>query len=98
MRLEPSQSLCVITSLPARYRDPLTGLPYHSAYAYRCIQRLVSGACRWSNLLGCYVGPVYESPVGRPAAGVPERFLTGAAGATAQVGDGGDVAKTEPTA
>ncbi|CAI4217835.1 unnamed protein product [Parascedosporium putredinis] len=31
----PSQPLCAITNLPARYKDPKTGLPFHNAAATR---------------------------------------------------------------
>ncbi|KAF2834379.1 YL1-domain-containing protein [Patellaria atrata CBS 101060] len=66
---------CAITALPARYLDPQTGLAYHDAYAYKCICRLVAGKYQWSNLLGAFVGPAYDVPLGgRPAYGVPERF------------------------
>ncbi|KAL1875549.1 hypothetical protein Plec18167_005485 [Paecilomyces lecythidis] len=65
-----SSHLCVITSLPARYKDPETGLPYANAYAYREIRRAVAQKHVWSTMLGCYVGPL-----GVAARGVPERFL-----------------------
>ena len=35
--LPPTRQTCVITHLPARYRDPLTGLPYHNAAAFHQI-------------------------------------------------------------
>ncbi|KAK2626018.1 hypothetical protein QTJ16_004280 [Diplocarpon rosae] len=66
----PSHELCAITGLPARYRDPRTGLPYHSAFAYKEIQKLKRSEYKWSKLVGCYVG------LGTHAArGVPDRFL-----------------------
>ena len=65
-------TLCAITSYPAKYRDPSTGLPYCNPYAYREIQRLKRGEYRWSKLIGAYVG------LGNFAArGVPSRFLAG---------------------
>ncbi|KAI9926679.1 hypothetical protein ASPWEDRAFT_46282 [Aspergillus wentii DTO 134E9] len=67
-----SSSLCVITSLPSRYRDPDTSLPFANAYAHREIQRTASQRSAWSPMLGCYVGPV-----GVAARGVPARFLGG---------------------
>lgn len=70
-----TSSLCVITSLPARYRDPQTGLPYANAYAYREIRRAAEQKYAWSSMLGCYVGPI-----GFAARGVPERFLDPKAG------------------
>lgn len=51
------------------FRDPKTGLPYANSYAYKEIQKLVNGGSRWSNLLGCYVGPAAIA-----ARGVPEQF------------------------
>ena len=32
------RSYCPVTGLPARYRDPLTGLPYFNAQAFRYIR------------------------------------------------------------
>lgn len=75
----PHRELCCITAQPARYRDPLTGLPYADAFAFRSIRRFVSGlgggmgTARWSNLLGCFVGPRTEGRFA-VAKGVPERF------------------------
>ena len=66
---EAATEICTITMQPARFRDPKTGLAYANSYAYKEIQRLWEGGSRWSNLLGCYVGPTNS-----PAAGVPERF------------------------
>ncbi|CAG8383558.1 unnamed protein product [Penicillium salamii] len=63
-----SSSLCVITSLPSRYRDPDTGLPYANSYAYGQIRRLITEGYIWSAMLGCFVGPA------EAARGVPERF------------------------
>ncbi|KAF2100609.1 YL1-domain-containing protein [Rhizodiscina lignyota] len=67
--------VCEITSRPARYRDPATGLAYADGYAYKCIQRLVKGGCQWSGLLGCFVGTVGEPMFGRAAVGVPDVFV-----------------------
>ncbi|KZF21488.1 YL1-domain-containing protein [Xylona heveae TC161] len=68
---KPVHELCVITSQPAKYRDPASGLPYLNSYAYRKIQKLQGGSCQWSSLLGCYVGQT-----GVAARGVPERFAS----------------------
>lgn len=67
--------LCEITSRQARYRDPVTGLAYADSYAYKCIRRLVGGACEWSNLLGAFAGPSGDGGMGRPANGVPDVFV-----------------------
>ena len=55
--------------MPAKFRDPVTGLPYVNSYAYKEIQRLRAGCYPWSDLIGCYVGRA-----GAAARGVPERF------------------------
>ncbi|PWY67269.1 YL1-domain-containing protein [Aspergillus sclerotioniger CBS 115572] len=68
-----SSSLCVITSLPSRYRDPETSLPFANSYAYNEIRHTVAQKYSWSPMLGCYIGPV-----GVAARGVPARFLGGA--------------------
>ncbi|KAL4778992.1 YL1 nuclear protein-domain-containing protein [Aspergillus varians] len=65
-----SSSLCVITSLPSRYRDPDTSLPFANSYAYHEIRHTAAQKYSWSPMLGCYVGPS-----GIAARGVPERFL-----------------------
>ncbi|KAL5598773.1 hypothetical protein BROUX41_003891 [Berkeleyomyces rouxiae] len=67
-------ALCVITNMPAKYRDPLTGLPYYDAYAYKQIQKLRKGEFNWSRLLGAYVGSTTAA-----AQNVPARFLMGKA-------------------
>ena len=63
--------LCAITSYPAKYRDPSTGLPYCNAYAYKEIQKLKNGEYRWSKLVGAYVGQGTYA-----ARGVPPRFMS----------------------
>lgn len=70
--LEISSHLCPITSLPARYRDPETDLPFANALAYREIRNLLAHKYTWSSMLGCYVGNTSVA-----AKGVPEQFLTG---------------------
>ncbi|KAJ5179892.1 YL1 nuclear [Penicillium capsulatum] len=65
-----SSSLCVITSLPSRFRDPQTSLPYANSYAYGQIRRMMSQGYIWSSMLGCFVGPPDTA-----ARGVPDRFL-----------------------
>ncbi|KAL6810147.1 YL1 nuclear domain-containing protein [Trichoderma camerunense] len=66
----PSSQNCVITNLPARYRDPDTGLPYHSVAAYRELQRIKRGELSWSAILNAWVGSEKMA-----ARGVPARFL-----------------------
>ncbi|KAL7918356.1 YL1 nuclear domain-containing protein [Trichoderma austrokoningii] len=62
--------VCVITGLPARYKDPKTGLPYHNVAAYRELQRLGRKELSWSALLNAWVGSEKTA-----ARGVPARFL-----------------------
>ena len=62
--------LCTVTSLPARYRDPSTGLGYANAYAYQKLQGMKKQNYVWSGMLGCYVGKA-----GVAARGVPDGFL-----------------------
>nr|POF17149.1 hypothetical protein CFP56_57962 [Quercus suber] len=71
----PPKARCAITSWPAKYRDPKTGLAYFDFQMYKAIQRILAGGSMWSGLLGAWVGP---SPggisIGRAANGVPEGF------------------------
>lgn len=65
-----NQELCPITSLPARYRDPSTGVVYANSYAYQKLKELKEHRYIWSGMLGCYVGTA-----GVVARGVPDGFL-----------------------
>ncbi|KOS16736.1 Vacuolar protein sorting-associated protein 72 -like protein [Escovopsis weberi] len=87
----PSAPICAITNLPARYRDPKTGLPFHNAYAYREIQRLNRGEHHFSKILNAWVGSNTTA-----ARGVPERFLNPDA-PSKKASDGGDKAKPAQT-
>jgi len=62
--------LCAITSYPAKFRDPSTGLPYCNSYAYKEIQKLKKNEYQWSKLLGAYAGHPNHF-----ARGVPPRFV-----------------------
>ncbi len=64
------QELCAITSFPARYRDPATGLAYANSFAYKKLQEMKKHNFTWSSMLGCYVGSA-----GVAARGVPDGFL-----------------------
>ncbi|KAH8594920.1 YL1 nuclear protein-domain-containing protein [Bisporella sp. PMI_857] len=70
VRKKRDHELCAITSYPAKYRDPSTGLPYCNGYAYKEIQKLKRGDYKWSKLVGVYVGTSSFA-----ARGVPPRFL-----------------------
>ncbi|KAJ5627512.1 hypothetical protein N7528_004939 [Penicillium herquei] len=88
-----SSSLCVITSLPSRYRDPETSLPYANSYAYGQIRRLESQDYTWSGMLGCFVGPADSA-----AKGVPARFLGGEKSAEEKEEEAKEKAKAEAEA
>jgi len=65
-----AQELCPITTLPARFRDPSTGITYANMFAYKKLQEVKQHKFTWSSMLGCYVGRA-----GIVARGVPEGFL-----------------------
>lgn len=77
-------TLCAITSQRAKYKDPLTGLPYLGRAEFRKIRNLPgledhqhrgnSGKdkAKWSDVLGAWIGIK-----GQAAKGVPESFLSG---------------------
>ncbi|KAI9713386.1 MAG: hypothetical protein M1828_001420 [Chrysothrix sp. TS-e1954] len=80
-----AQPLCVITSLPAKYRDPLTGLPYKGSSAFRAIRSMVPNedlgeSERSSSGISSRTGPAWSNLLGawagnrKPARGVPEGF------------------------
>lgn len=59
--------VCPITGLPARYKDPRTGVPYANKEAYQVIQRIARHEFVWSGVLGAYVQDVgQEAPRGAP--------------------------------
>lgn len=64
-------TLCPITLMPAKYRDPATGIGYANLHAYKVLQELKEHKFVWSSMLGCYVGR-NGAPVAR---GCPEGFL-----------------------
>lgn len=67
---QPPPAICGVTNTLARYRDPVTKIPFATAAAYSELQRLQSSQYQWSKLLGCWVGSGTVA-----AKGVPERFL-----------------------
>lgn len=66
-----SANLCPITLMPAKYRDPVTGIGYANLYAYKVLQELKQHKYAWSSMLGCYIGRD-GGPIAR---GCPEGFL-----------------------
>lgn len=67
--LRPRQSVCVLTGLPARYRDPETGLPYATFAAYKVLRRVLRNGYLWTGSpvadaalsAGCY-GAAWGDP------------------------------------
>ncbi|KAI8802502.1 YL1 nuclear protein-domain-containing protein [Cladochytrium replicatum] len=47
--------ICPFTGLPAKYRDPKTGVPYANLDAYRTLKLVLDHAFVWSSLLKAYV-------------------------------------------
>ena len=68
----PRQSTCVITGLPARYRDPRTGIAYATQEAFDTIQRVLRDEFLWTGSgarmlplsSGCYAGRVEDYGAG----------------------------------
>lgn len=60
---------CAVTGLEARYRDPVSGLPYRDGHALAVIRSLARGRAVWSEALECWIGDR-----GPPAVGVPPGF------------------------
>ena len=66
------QSTCVVTGLPARYRDPLTGIPYATTEAFRMLRRVLAREFIWTAIsarehalaAGCFVSSVYDYGAG----------------------------------
>ncbi|CAJ0911249.1 20479_t:CDS:2 [Entrophospora sp. SA101] len=62
--------ICPITGLPAKYKDPRSGIPYANMEAYFKIQELINHQYTWYGK-GC----VYlNDPDQSPAKGVPDKF------------------------
>ncbi|CAD0099137.1 unnamed protein product [Aureobasidium mustum] len=74
----PPKPVCAITAKPARFKDPKTELPYQGLDAYKALQRVSAGGCRWGGQgWDCWMGIVGQGVMGRVARGVPECFITG---------------------
>ncbi|KAF8641545.1 hypothetical protein AX16_009922 [Volvariella volvacea WC 439] len=50
------QPVCPITGLPAKYKDPRSGVPYADSRAFRILTQILKHEYVWSKELGCYVG------------------------------------------
>ncbi|KDQ55010.1 hypothetical protein JAAARDRAFT_38117 [Jaapia argillacea MUCL 33604] len=48
--------LCPITGLPARYKDPRSGVPYANARAFEVLTGILNHEFIWSDTLHCYIG------------------------------------------
>ncbi|KAJ7052533.1 YL1 nuclear protein-domain-containing protein [Mycena amicta] len=46
--------MCPMTGLPARYRDPETGVPFANMDAYECLKRVLNHEYTWSSELGAF--------------------------------------------
>ncbi|KAJ3299756.1 Vacuolar protein sorting-associated protein 72 [Borealophlyctis nickersoniae] len=53
----PEKSLCPITGLPARFKDPKTNVPYATKEAYSVIQQIAQQHYAWSPIVHAYVHP-----------------------------------------
>ncbi|KAI4834387.1 YL1-domain-containing protein [Aureobasidium sp. EXF-8845] len=74
----PPRPVCAITAKPAHYKDPKTGMGYQGLEAYKALQRVHAGGCRWGGQgWDCWMGILGEGVMGRVARGVPECFVTG---------------------
>lgn len=74
----PPKPVCAITAKPAHYKDPKTGMPYRGLEAYKALQRVSAGGCRWGGTgWDCWMGILGQGVMGRVARGVPECFVTG---------------------
>ncbi|KAI5246509.1 YL1-domain-containing protein [Aureobasidium subglaciale] len=74
----PPKPVCAITAKPARFRDPKTAVAYQGLDAYKALQRVAAGGCRWGGQgWDCWMGIVGEGVMGRVARGVPECFVSG---------------------
>lgn len=51
----PAKPLCMLSGLPARYRDPETGINYGNQRAYTMLQDAKTGSVPWNNQLRLYV-------------------------------------------
>ncbi|KAF9113758.1 hypothetical protein BGX27_000863 [Mortierella sp. AM989] len=75
--------MCAITGLPAKYKDPRTGIPYANKEAYKILQNVIRHGYVWSNGLNAYCHDVAQPlPKGVPA-GMAEALIGGQ-----QVGEG----------
>lgn len=83
MPARPTKLHCaIIPHEVAKFRDPKTGLGYSDLQTYKMIQSVIAGECKWSALLGCWVGKTGgQGQYGRigmgwVAKGVPDGFAT----------------------
>ncbi|KAF9427852.1 hypothetical protein BGZ94_004005 [Podila epigama] len=75
--------MCVVTGLPAKYKDPATGIPYANKEAYKILQKVGRHEYVWSDSLNAYCHDVAQVlPRGVPA-GMAEAMIGGQ-----QVGEG----------
>ncbi|KIP04010.1 hypothetical protein PHLGIDRAFT_25831 [Phlebiopsis gigantea 11061_1 CR5-6] len=53
--LSRPQDTCLITGLPAIYKDPRTGVPYADTRAFEILTSILNHDFIWNEKLGCYV-------------------------------------------
>ncbi|KAL9093246.1 MAG: hypothetical protein Q9159_000423 [Coniocarpon cinnabarinum] len=87
---QPIPELCAVTAQRARYRDPLTGMPYRGMAELKRLRRLPglssdvsevnkNNKARWSGILDAWIGTK------NTAKNVPDSFFTGVAPVVAPV-------------
>jgi len=80
--------VCAVTGQEARYRDPVSRLPYLDGHALKVIRKLALGRCVWSETLECWLGDRVT-----PAVGVPPGFADPAK--VRKMGDATDAATAD---
>jgi len=76
--LDPERKpVCPITGLPAKYKDPKSGIPYANKEAYKILQNVIRHGYVWSPGLNAYCHDVAQPlPKGVPA-GMAEALVGG---------------------
>ncbi|KAI8072516.1 YL1 nuclear protein-domain-containing protein [Gongronella butleri] len=66
--------LCPLTGKPAKYRDPVTKIPYHDVHAYATLKDLTRNKYTWSPAHGVYTH--HQETDANGAHGVPANWAT----------------------
>ncbi|KAG0328656.1 hypothetical protein BGZ99_004926 [Dissophora globulifera] len=75
--------MCPITGLPAKYKDPRSGIPYANKEAYKILQNVIRHGYVWSNGLNAYCHDVAQPLPKSVPAGMAEALIGGQ-----QIGEG----------